>query len=92
VLLVVQLAGVLYGDEDDRLVRGEHVRCGPGTRASKVLASRLANTYEVRALTDLRGPRAAYRYVFVFDARGVLTLVSEMITLVSKTVAHGGRS
>jgi hypothetical protein len=59
---------------------------------SKVLASRLANTYEVRALTDLRGPWAAYPYVFELDARGVSALVSETITLVSETVADGGRS
>jgi hypothetical protein len=57
-----------------------------------VLASGLANTYEVRALTDLRGPRAAYPYVFELDASGVLTLLLETITLVSETVADGGRS
>jgi hypothetical protein len=57
-----------------------------------MLASGLANTYPVRALTDLRGPRAAYPYVFELDTSGVLTLVSETITLVSETVAHGGRS
>lgn len=62
-----------------------------------MLASGLANTYEVRALTDLRGPRAAYPHGFELDASGVLTLVvltlvSETITLVSETVADSGRS
>lgn len=71
--------------------RAGALRPGHGPR-SKALSSGLANTYEVRALTDLRGPPAAYPYVFELDGRGVLTLVSETITLMSETVADGGRS
>ena len=57
-----------------------------------MLASGLANTYEVRALTDPRGPRTAYPHGFELDAGGALTLVLETITLVSGAVVDGGRS
>ena len=70
---------MLYRYQDDRLIRGERVRCGPGTRA--VQSARQRPREHIRGQGADGPARSAYPYVFELGGCCRLTLVSETITL-----------